>query len=149
MKATISDLTAVSTVTIDVPVSRVWEALVTPALIKQYLHGTDVESDWKVNHPIIFRGVWKGKMYEDRGIIKRFDRDKILEYSFWSSLAGKPDKPENYILVTYQLERKGDEETSLTVMAVDPKADEMVREHMEQNWSMVLKALKDMLEERY
>jgi uncharacterized protein YndB with AHSA1/START domain len=149
MKAIISDLTAVSTVTIDVPVSRVWEALVTPALIKQYLHGTDVESDWKVNHPITFRGVWKGKSYEDKGVIKQVEPEHMLQYSFWSSLAGKPDKPENYILVTYKLESKGEAETLLTIMADDPNADEKVREHMEQNWSMVLKALKDLLEETY
>jgi uncharacterized protein YndB with AHSA1/START domain len=145
MKATMNDLTAVSTENIDAPVSKVWEALVTPPLIKQYLHGTDVETDWKPGSAIVFRGQWKGKTYEDKGTIKKFEPNKLIQYSFWSSLAGKEDDPENYILVTYKLEQKG-EGTELSVLAQDPNADERTKEHMEQNWSMVLKSLKEMLE---
>src|SRR5687768_6478689 len=96
-------LVARSVVTINAPVERVWEALITPALVKQYLHGTDVESDWKIGSPVSFRGEWKGKSYEDKGVVKQFDVNRRLQYSFWSSLAGKEDDPSNYVLVTYEL----------------------------------------------
>ncbi len=39
---------AKSTITIHAPVSKVWEALINPDLIKQYLFGTQAISDWKV-----------------------------------------------------------------------------------------------------
>jgi len=32
---------------IDAPVARVWHALVTPDVIKKYMFGADVTSDWK------------------------------------------------------------------------------------------------------
>jgi uncharacterized protein YndB with AHSA1/START domain len=139
------DLVAKSTVSINASVERVWEALVTPALVKQYLHGTDVESDWKVGSPVIFRGEWKGKSYEDKGEIKQIEKNKRLQYSFWSSMAGKEDKPSNYILVTYELKPTASG-TVLTILADDPNADENVKQHMEQNWDMVLQSLKKVLE---
>lgn len=147
MRETVSGLTAVSKVIIEAPVWKVWEALVTPPLIKQYLHGTEVETDWEPGSPIAFRGVWKGKSYEDKGRITRFKPDKLLQYSFWSSLAGKKDDPANYIMVTYKLEDIG-AQTLLTVTAEDPHADEKTREHMEQNWSMVLNELRKVVEEK-
>lgn len=139
------DLVARSVVTINAPVERVWETLVTPALVKQYLHGTDVESDWKIGSQVSFRGEWKGKAYEDKGVVKQFDVNRRLQYSFWSSLAGKADDPSNYVLVTYELRPAGDG-TALTILADDPNADEKTKAHMEQNWDMVLRSLKELLE---
>ena len=49
------------------PPSRVWEALTRPELIKQYLFGTDVVSDWMPGSPILYRGEWQGKPFEDTG----------------------------------------------------------------------------------
>ena len=39
--------TAKATTTIHAPVSKVWQALVNPEIIKQYLFNTDVISDWQ------------------------------------------------------------------------------------------------------
>ena len=47
--------------TINAPVSKVWDALTKPDLIKQYLFGTEVITDWKVGSPITYKGVWQGK----------------------------------------------------------------------------------------
>ncbi|MBS1193689.1 MAG: hypothetical protein H6R28_89, partial [Methanomicrobiales archaeon] len=54
-------LIARASVTIRAPVSRVWDALVSPALIKQYMFGTDAVSDWKVGSPITWNGEWQGR----------------------------------------------------------------------------------------
>ena len=51
----------------DAPAKNVWEALINPAMIKQYFFGTDVVSDWKVGNSIVWRGTWQGKEYEDKG----------------------------------------------------------------------------------
>ena len=42
-----------ASISINVPVAKVWEALVTPETIKQYMFGTDVVSDWKEGGPIM------------------------------------------------------------------------------------------------
>ena len=47
---------AKATATIHTPVSKVWQALVNPDIIKQYLFDTDVISDWKVGSPITYKG---------------------------------------------------------------------------------------------
>ena len=49
---------------------RVWRALTDPAQIKDWMVGTDVETDWRVGSPISWRGELDGKAYgtgEDPG----------------------------------------------------------------------------------
>lgn len=85
-----------ATTTIHAPVARVWDALVNPALIKQYMFGTNVSSDWKEGSPIVWKGEWQGKSYEDKGVILRLQPERLLQYSHFSPLSGLPEMPENY-----------------------------------------------------
>ena len=55
---------AVKTVTIDAPKSEVSDALTKPEKVKQYIHGTNLTTDWKEGSPISWKGEWKGKAYE-------------------------------------------------------------------------------------
>jgi uncharacterized protein YndB with AHSA1/START domain len=137
-------LVAKQSVTIKAPAAKVWDALINPNMIKQYLFGTDAVSDWKVGSPITYRGVWQGKSYEDKGTVLDIVPGKVLKTTFWSSLAGLPDAPEHYKKVTYALasEHSG---TRLTVTQ-DNNATEEDRDHSEQNWKMVLGKLKALLE---
>ena len=136
--------TAKATATINAPVSKVWQALVNPEIIKQYLFNTDVISDWKVGSPITYQGVWQGRSYEDKGTVLDIVPGRVLKTTFWSSLSGLPDAPEHYKKVTYALapENGG---TRLTVTQ-DNNATEEAREHSEENWKMVLGKLKALLE---
>ena len=83
-------------------------ALVTPAAIKEYMFGTTVTSDWVVGSPIVWKGDWQGRGYEDKGIILQAVPERVLEYSHFSPLAGNPDVPENYHIVTVELSPDGD-----------------------------------------
>jgi uncharacterized protein YndB with AHSA1/START domain len=58
---------------INAPTSKVWDALVNPEMIKQYMFGTNAISDWKKGSPIVFKGEWQGKTYEDKGVILRLE----------------------------------------------------------------------------
>ena len=138
-------LIARASVTIRAPVSRVWDALVSPALIKQYMFGTDAVSDWKVGSPITWSGEWQGRAYEDRGTILWIEKDHLLEYSHFSPLSGKPDVPENYHTVTVELSGHGTETT--VSLSQDNNESEEAREHSEKNWRMMLEGLKRLLEE--
>ena len=40
-------LSVTASITISAPVNKVWQALTDPAMIKEYLFGTNTESDWK------------------------------------------------------------------------------------------------------
>jgi uncharacterized protein YndB with AHSA1/START domain len=135
---------AKATTTINAPVSKVWQALVNPEIIKQYLFNTDVISDWKVGSPIIYRGEWEGKPFEDKGEILEMEPEKLLKSTHWSPLSGVPDSPENYHTVTYTLSDQG-ESTEVTITQ-DNNASEEEKAHSEKNWQTVLKGMKDLLE---
>jgi len=47
------NLIAKASITINAPRAKVWDAFVNPAVIKQYMFGTNVVSDWKVGSPIV------------------------------------------------------------------------------------------------
>jgi uncharacterized protein YndB with AHSA1/START domain len=123
---------------------KVWDALTNPELIKQYLFGTEVVSDWKVGSSIIYKGVWEGKPYEDKGTIKELIPNRLLSTTYWSSISSGEDKPENYLLVKYELSESNGE-TTVTI-SVDNNPTQEEADHVAANWAYVLQALKDLLE---
>lgn len=137
-------LKAVSSITINIDIARAWQALTDPELIKGYLFGTTVTSDWKLGSEITYTGEWQGKKYEDKGQIMDVIPFKRLQTTYWSSMSGKPDKPENYVDVIYDLDPDGDgSKVTITQEGID--TSEGVK-HMEENWGAVLKAMKELLE---
>src|SRR5215813_9999710 len=96
-------ITASTSTVINASPAKVWEALVTPAMIKEYLFGTEVTSDWKVGSTVTYKGVWDGKPYQDNGKILEIEPQKVFKSTYYSPLGGKEDKPENYNTITYTL----------------------------------------------
>ncbi len=134
-------------IAIDAPASAVWEALTNPKIIKLYFFETDARSDWSVGSPLTFEGEWEGKLYRDKGTILANKTNKLLRYSYWSSMSGIDDKPENYVTVTYELvENAG--KTTLTVTQENIPSKKM-KEHAEGNWKKVLANLKNLLENQF
>ena len=141
-----NNITGKTSIYIDAPATKVWEALTTPSIIKQYFFGTNAISDWKVGSPIKFTGEWEGKHYEDKGSILEIIPNKLFRYSYWSSMSGIEDKPENYVPVTYELDEK-DRGVLLTVTQ-ENIPDEKMKEHSLENWNKVLRELKQLLEKK-
>ncbi len=135
-----------TSVTIHAPAAQVWDALTSPELIRQYLFGTNTETDWKVGSDIRWRGEYEGKSYEDKGKILQVLPEKLLQHTYHSAMSGIEDKPENYFNVTYELEET-DGETTVTV-ANSNLPDEKSVAHSESNWSQVLSKLKEVVERR-
>ena len=134
---------AKKSVAIPAPADKVWEALTNPALIRQYFFGTEAVSKWKVGSPIIFRGVWEGKPYEDKGTILALEKGKLLKYNYWSSFSGTEDVPANYANIIYSLTPdKGG--TVLTITQDNCKSAE-ARDHSAKNWGMILDNLVKLL----
>jgi uncharacterized protein YndB with AHSA1/START domain len=139
-----TNLIARASVIIKAPPARVWQALVSPAAIKQYMFGTNVTSDWKEGRPIVWKGEWQGRSYEDKGMIRQFKPEQALQYTHFSPLAGLPDVPENYHTVTIQLAAEGNgTRVSLTQ---DNNPTEEARAHSEKNWGMMLEGLRKFVE---
>ena len=124
--------------------SEVWDAITNPEKIKKWLFGTNVSTDWKAGSPIIYRGEWQGKSYEDKGKILKIVPEKLIETTYWSSMSGLEDKPENYNQVTYELAQtsKG---TILTITQ-DNIRDEESAKHSEGSWNLVAGKIKEIVE---
>jgi uncharacterized protein YndB with AHSA1/START domain len=137
-------LVAKAEIVIKASPAKVWEALTKPELIKQYLFGTEAVSDWRAGSPIAYKGVWQGTPYEDKGQVLRAEPGRLLASTYWSSMSGLPDAPENYNTVTYEL-TPADGGTKLTVTQ-DNNSTEESRGHSEKNWTLVLQGLKRLLE---
>ncbi|MEO7174531.1 MAG: SRPBCC domain-containing protein [Saprospiraceae bacterium] len=132
------------TIHIEASPSEVWDALTNPAIIKQYLMGTDTITDWKVGSEIVFQGSYDGHSYRDTGVITKFDVNKTLQYTYWSSMSDIEDLPENKMLITCSLtEKHGD--TELNVLQENVRSEETAK-HSEHNWAAVLESLKSIVE---
>ena len=138
------DHIARASIHIDAPASRVWAALTDPEQIKQYMFGADVHTDWKPGSPISFTGSYQGKSYEDKGEIVECVPEDRLVHTYWSSMAGEPDRPENYKTVSYVLQDDG-RGTRLT-LTQDHNTTPEAKQHSEQNWRQVLQGVKKLAE---
>jgi len=139
------NLIARASIPIKAPSAKVWDALVNPQAIQQYMFGTHVVTDWHEGSPIVWKGEWQGKSYEDKGVILQFKPGRTIQYSHFSPLSGLPDKPENYHTVTVELSGQGDQ--IRVSLAQDNNATEEERAHSAENWGMMLAALKKFLEQ--
>jgi uncharacterized protein YndB with AHSA1/START domain len=138
------NLTAKTQVTIEAPPAKVWDALTKPELVKQYMMGADVKSDWKVGSPITYTGEYKGKRFEEKGVIKKIEPRKLLQATNFSTTSGKEDKPENYALVSWELQEKNG--ATVVTVSQDHIPSEKGVEGSKANWSAVLKGLKQTAE---
>jgi uncharacterized protein YndB with AHSA1/START domain len=136
---------AIKRVTIHATRGEVWEALTDPDKVKKYLHGTEMSTDWKEGSPIVWRGEWKGRSYEDKGTVLAVQPEELLRYTHWSPMGGSEDKPENYHTVTYEL--AGDDGTTTLTLSQDNNPSQEEADKMaDNNWGPVLKGLKEMVE---
>ncbi len=138
------NLIATASIAVNVPIGKVWDAFVNPSVIRQYMFGTNVVSDWKEGSHIVWKGEWEGKKYEDRGVILKLKPQRMISYSHFSPLSGLPDAPENYHTVTIEL--SPDKNGTRVTLTQDNNPDEEARQHSEKNWAMMLSSLKKVLQ---
>ena len=125
---------------------KVWDALTNPEKIKIYLFGTETITDWKIGSPIVFRGEYDGHKYKDKGNVLEFIRNKTLKYNYWSGFSGLEDRPNNYSIVTYQIDNISDNQVKFT-WTQEGFANEEGQQHSENGLSGMLEQIKKLVEE--
>jgi uncharacterized protein YndB with AHSA1/START domain len=123
---------------------QVWDTLTNPAKNSRLFDGTQIVTDWKAGSPILFRGVFQGQAYQDKGHVLVIEPSKVLQYNYWTGFTWLADKPENYSLVTYTLAGEGTH-TSLTLSRVG-FAHEQEYQHALAGWEMVMQKIKAITE---
>lgn len=137
-------LLVTKTIHLNAKPTAVWDALTDPAKIKQYFFGVEVVSDWKAGTPIVFQGEYEGQSFQDKGNILDIEKERLLQYNYWSGFSGLEDKPSNYSVVTYELTPSG-EGTQLH-LSQQGFANREARDHADKNWEMVLKGMQNLFE---
>ncbi|MDQ6761825.1 MAG: SRPBCC domain-containing protein [Bacteroidota bacterium] len=93
----------ISTIIINAPIQKVWDALTKPALVKQWQYGSDLTTDWKVGSEIRFRTEWEGKVFEQWGKVLAIIPLQLIKYNLFAPRPGLEDRPENYFVMNYKL----------------------------------------------
>ncbi len=124
--------------------SKVWEALTNPELIKQYLLGADVKSDWKPGSKISYIGNFNGIDFRDEGEINILDFEKQFQYSYWSANHGTVNIPKNHVIISYTITATNGG-TKLELTQSNYKSKE-VAEGMNYIWDLILGSLKKLVE---
>ena len=137
------DIIARVSTSVDASKEKVWEALVTPKIIKEYFFGTEVKSDFKVGSKIVWKGDWNGKPYEDHGEIREAQAGRLLQFTHISP-SDEKELEENYRVVTIILDEKNGK-TKVT-LTQDNNPNDEAREKSEQNWQGMLDGLKKVVE---
>jgi uncharacterized protein YndB with AHSA1/START domain len=129
---------------IEAPPKRVWTALTDPDEIEKYMFGSHVVTDWKPGSPIVWKGEYEGKKYEDKGNVLEYEPERLLRVTHFSPLSGQDDVPANYHTLTYELEGRG--EKTLVALTQDNNPTAEAAQHSKANWQKMLSGLKEVVE---
>lgn len=133
-------------ITVDAKISKVWDFLTRPALIKLWMADEEINviSEWKEGSSIIFRGKLHGKDLENTGTILQLKREAVFSYTNWSSLSGPLSKPEDRSIITFTLSKA--EDNTLLHFTQSNFIAETSYEHSNFYWTVTLDLFKKLVE---
>lgn len=125
---------AIAEADIDAPIDEVWSALTDTARLGDLMFGSTVETDWTVGSPIVYRGEWEGKAFEDRGTVLEVTEPTTIRVTH--ETAGSHASHE----VRYELRALGPA-THVTLTQGGNDSTEAA-EHAARNWQTMLESLQ-------
>jgi len=135
--------------TIKASADKVWDAITNPDKIEQYLFGSRVDTDWKPGSKSNFFIEQDEKQITIvKGEVIRNIPGKLLVHTLFPNDNKLNDTPENYIVITYELEDHG-EETDLTITQKGYKyVEDGLQRYIDtqKGWKVALPKLKEVAE---
>lgn len=124
---------------------EVWRALTDPDSVEKYFFGARVDTDWRPGSPIVWRGKFQGKPFEDKGEVVEVEENRLLRMTHFSPLSGSQDVAENYHTITFTLAERG---TGTHVeLRQDNNGSRDEADRSAANWATMLQGLKRVAEE--
>jgi uncharacterized protein YndB with AHSA1/START domain len=136
--------TNISTIKINAPKQKVWDALTNPVLVKLWQYGSDMITNWEVGNDIRFTTEWEGKIFEQWGKILEIQPNELIKYSLFAPRPDLEDKPENYFVMSYVLTSE-DGLTKLKIVQEDNRPN-AIQEEPQGDENPILQALKKVAE---
>ncbi|MBC7384232.1 MAG: SRPBCC domain-containing protein [Bacteroidia bacterium] len=144
-----------NSISINAPVSVVWDALTNPEKTKKYMFGCETVSDWQQGSSLLWKGTHEGQeMVFVKGSIASIEPARFLAYTTIDPNSALEDLPENYLTVTYTLASQ-DGQTLLTVTQGDYlKVGDGERRYKEafnggEGWNPILIEIKKLVEKNW
>lgn len=136
-------------VALDAPVSMVWEHLVNPRSMSEWLGGKDysveVDTAWEVGSAMVVRGVHH-LPFESRGVVLSFKPCQALSFTQLSSLSRLPDQPSSYTTLSFVLQAAGNQTILRFKAAGFPTL--VIYKHLQFYWPVTLDVFKAYVEAR-
>jgi hypothetical protein len=104
---------------------------------RETVFGSEIEADWRVGGPIVYRGEWKGTAFEDHGEVVELSRPSRMRISHSSAGSELHE-------LRFDLEPTA-AGTRLT-LTQDNNPSEKAAEHSRANWDAMLARLKQLVE---
>lgn len=136
--------TNISTIYLNAPIEKVWNALTKPELVKQWQYGSDLITDWKISNEIRFRNEWEGQVFEQWGTVLDVVPNQKIKYSLFFPRPELEDKPENYFIMSYILSEEN-QKTKLEIIQEDNRPG-AVQEEPQGEENPILQGLKALIE---
>ena len=123
------------------PIERIWAALTTGRISREYWGGRQVESDWQVGSPVLFR-INDTTHDVVRAKVLSIDPPHHLAMGWTYDL--EPLQPSSR--VTYTLEQASPDNVKLTVIHEVWEEGSEVADGLKNGWPAILSSLKSYLE---
>ena len=123
---------------------RVWQVLTDRAAVREFMFGTELETDWNVGGPIRWHGEWQGRTYTDTGTVLEVEPPRRLVYTHFTPLGGEPEGPETTHTLVWTLTENGD--GTLLRLEQDNNRTPEAAEHSRGMWEQLMRSLKDVVE---
>lgn len=117
---------------------KLWEAITSPELTRQYFYGLAVQSDWKPGSPI--KHLFPDGKSQIEGSVVEVEAPRKLVHTF--ATTGQSDAPTR---VTWELEPMGSV-TLLTLTHDDFDGETLTYQSVARGWNPVISGLKTLLE---
>ena len=134
------------TVLLDRPPSEVWKYLTEPSLMRNWMGepemNIEVITDWIVGNPILVKG-FHHINFVNKGAILQFDPERIIQYSYLSSMSRLSDRTENYSIITFIMSPsvKG----TLLEIQVENFPTNLIYRHLDFYWQGTATLLKNLI----
>lgn len=137
-------VTNISTIVLNAPIEKVWNALTQPDLVKQWQYGSDLITDWIVGKEIRFRNEWEGQVFEQWGTVLEVVPNQKIKYSLFFPRPELEDKPENYFIMSYILSEEN-QKVKLEILQEDNRPGS-IQEEPQGEENPILQGLKALIE---
>lgn len=138
-----------TSISINATPENVWDTLVNPDKIAQYMFGSQAESSWKKDDDVKFYIEKDGhRMLVVHGSIVEIEKPRLLEHTLFPSTWEMKDVPQNYLTVRYLIRPEGSgSKLEITQTGFEHAAQGEKRyKDTAEGWKVTLPKLKEVAE---